>query len=43
MLILMMFYGASLVLEVRGGDSRMMVISAESNESAIGIIGSGWA
>lgn len=37
-----MFFGASLALGARGGNSRMMVISAESNESAIGIIGSGW-
>lgn len=37
----MMFFGAFLVLEVRSGHRRTMVVSAESNESAIGNIGKG--
>jgi hypothetical protein len=40
-LTLMMFFGAFLVLEVRSGHRRTMVVSAESNEFAIGNIGKG--
>jgi hypothetical protein len=34
----MMFYGAFLVLEVRDGNRKTMVVSAEPNESAIGTL-----